>query len=188
MFTRSYPCYNLTENTSKYKFVHEGIGISFMMPEILIMIMYEANLWIRNYKQINIYRKKKIQVLGILLKMTNNKNILILQKQFFCLSLFAINNSIKNVKSTHWLLVSSVTFLIYASSNKHNHSGDTLFSHPVNTELQIASTLNYFSFQEVMVHKIIIFSSILNSLMYLIINICILYCIQYKVHNTFKTY
>lgn len=44
VFTRSYPCYNLTENTSKYKFVHEGIGISFMMPEILIMIMYEANL------------------------------------------------------------------------------------------------------------------------------------------------
>lgn len=59
LFTKSYSCHNLTENTSKHKFLNEGIGISFMMPEILIMIRHEANLLIRNYKHMNVYRKKR---------------------------------------------------------------------------------------------------------------------------------
>lgn len=37
-FERKYPCYNLMENKAKYKFVHEGIGIIFMMPEALIIL------------------------------------------------------------------------------------------------------------------------------------------------------
>lgn len=139
----------MTENTTKYKFIREGLGISFMITGALIILgekqIYE---WEIISTLIFIVRRENTSIRKCI-KMTNNKNILTLQKHFFYLSPFAISNVIKNVKNTHQFWLTSVTFLSYPCYYKDNHSTGTVFSHPVNTELQIASTLNYFFFQEV---------------------------------------